>query len=133
MELVSLSQFLHNFWMKIFLLLYSINWRRFFVWLLLLREILGNMCVATVCWQACDVMKFGINLIFLTKLFFLHGQKVMIKVKYLENKKSFLDEIKSIFVILKELSMKQITQIFLEGENLTLIKLTYYIVLLYII
>ena len=44
LELVSLPHFLHNFWRKIFLLLHSINWPNFIVWLLLLREILVN-CV----------------------------------------------------------------------------------------
>ena len=48
LELVSLPHFLDNFWRKIFLL-YSINWPSFIVWLPLLREILGNMCIAIVC------------------------------------------------------------------------------------
>ena len=48
LELNSLPHFLHNFWRKIFLLLYSINWPNFIVWLPLLREILGNTCIATV-------------------------------------------------------------------------------------
>ena len=40
------------------------------------------------------------------------------KFKYLENKKSFLNEIKKIFIIFKGLSLKkQIRQIFLEGES----------------
>ena len=45
------------------------------------------------------------------------------KLKYLENEKSFKDEIKSIFhnlIIFKGLLMKQITQFFLEGESPTL-------------
>ena len=29
--------------------LYSINWPSFILWLPLLREKLGNMCIATVC------------------------------------------------------------------------------------
>ena len=40
MELVSLPHFLHNFWRKIFLLLYSINWPNFIIQLPLLCEIL---------------------------------------------------------------------------------------------
>ena len=43
-ELVSLLHFLHHFWRKIFLLLYSNNWPNFIFWLSLLREILYNMC-----------------------------------------------------------------------------------------
>ena len=47
--LVSLPHFPHNFWRKIFLLLYSINWPSFIVWLPLLLEILLNRCIAIVC------------------------------------------------------------------------------------
>ena len=52
-------------------------------------------------------------------------KKLLQKLKYLENEKSFLDEIKKhLFIIFKRLSIKQITQIFLEifqeGENPTL-------------
>ena len=39
-------------------------------------EILGNMCIVTVCEAGCDVKTFEIKLIFLIKLFFLHDQKV---------------------------------------------------------
>ena len=42
-------------------------------------------------------MKSEISLIFLIKSCFLHEQKVKTKCKYLENEKSFYDEIKSIF------------------------------------
>ena len=49
LELGSLPYFLHNFWSKIFLLIYSINWPSFIVWLSLLREILSNTCIAIVC------------------------------------------------------------------------------------
>ena len=79
LELVSLPHFLHNFWRKIFLLLYSINWPNFIVWLPLLCEILGNMCIAIVCKPGCDVMNFEVNLIFLINLFFLNDQRVMTK------------------------------------------------------
>ena len=48
-ELVSLPHFLHDFWRRMFLLLYSINWPNFIVWLPLIREILGNMCTVIVC------------------------------------------------------------------------------------
>ena len=44
-----LIQFLHNFWRKIFLFLSAINFPSFIVWLPLLREILGIMCIAIVC------------------------------------------------------------------------------------
>ena len=48
LELVFLPHSLHSFWGKIFLLLYSINCSSFIAWLPLLRDILSNMCIATV-------------------------------------------------------------------------------------
>ena len=78
-SLITLPHFSHNFWRKIFLLLCSINWPNFIVWLPLLCEILGNMCIAIVCKPGCDVMNFEVNLIFLIKPFFLHNQKVVTK------------------------------------------------------
>ena len=49
LELVSLTNVLHNFWRKTFLSFYPINWPSFIVWLPLLREILDNMCIAILC------------------------------------------------------------------------------------
>ena len=49
LELVSPSHFLHIFWGKIFRLLYSITWPYSNAWLLLFRDILGNMYIAIVC------------------------------------------------------------------------------------
>ena len=54
----SLPHFLHDFWKKMLLLLYSINWPNFIVWSPLLREILGSMCMVLVCWPDCDVINF---------------------------------------------------------------------------
>ena len=79
--LVSLPHFLHKFWRKIFILLYSMNWPNFIAWLPLLCEILGNMCIAIVCKPGSDVMNFEVNLIFLKKPLFLHDQKVMTKMQ----------------------------------------------------
>ena len=76
LELVFLPYFPHNFWRKIFLLLYSIHWPNFIVWFPLLCEILDNMCIAIFCKPRCDIMNFEVNLIFLIKLFFLHNWKV---------------------------------------------------------
>ena len=70
---------------------------KFIFWLPLLHEVSGNMCFAIGCQPGCDVMNFEVDFIFLIKPFFLHDQKVMTKFKYLENKKNFHDEIKSIF------------------------------------
>ena len=49
------------------------------VWLPLLCEISGNMCIAIVCEPGCEVMNFEVNLIFLIKPFFLRDLKVVIK------------------------------------------------------
>ena len=49
LDLVLFPHFLHDFWRKIFLLLYSITWPNFNVCLALLREIFGNMCILIVC------------------------------------------------------------------------------------
>ena len=58
-----------------FLLTYSITWLNFVVWLSLLLEMLGNMCIAIVCFPGCDVINFGINYIFLIKPFFYMTKK----------------------------------------------------------
>ena len=89
-ELVSLPHFPHNFWRKIFLLVYSINWPNFLVWLPLLCEILGNMCIASICISCCEAMNFEVNLMFLIKLFFLHNQKVMTKIEISWERKELL-------------------------------------------
>ena len=60
-------------------MLYSINLQNVIVWLPLLCEIFGDMCIAIVCKPGCDVMNFEVNLIFLIKPFFLHDQKVVTK------------------------------------------------------
>ena len=49
LDLVFFPRFLHDFWRKIFLLLYSITWPNFNVCLTLLRDIFGNMCIPIVC------------------------------------------------------------------------------------
>ena len=77
--MVSPAHFVYDFSIKMFLMLYSINRPNFMVWLTLLLEILGNMCIAIVCYPGCEVMDFEINLIILIKPFFLHAQKVKTK------------------------------------------------------
>ena len=89
--------FAHSFSRKIFLMLYSINWPNFIVWLSLLLEILINMCTEIVCSPSCDVMRFKINRIFLIKPFLDVTKNSRQNFKYLENEKSFYGEIISIF------------------------------------
>ena len=50
LQVVALLHFLHDFWSKMFLLIYSINWPNLIVWLLLFHEILGSMWILIVCW-----------------------------------------------------------------------------------
>ena len=90
LELVFLPHFLHNFWRKIFLLLYSINWPNFIVWLPLSCEILGNMRIAIACKPSCDVLNFEVSLIFLIKPFFRHDQKVVTKTSISWERKELL-------------------------------------------
>ena len=79
-QLVSLPHFLDGSWIKIFVLLHSINWPNFIVWLLSLRDVLGNMWVVIVSEPGSDVINFEINLIFLINSVFLHDQKVKTKI-----------------------------------------------------
>ena len=48
---------------KMVLMLYSINWPNFIVWWRILLEILGNMCIVTVCWPGCGIINLKINFI----------------------------------------------------------------------
>ena len=82
---------------QMFLMLYSPNWPNFIVWLLLLLEILGNMCMAIVFVPDSDVINFKINLGFLIKPFFYLIKKSRWKFRYLEIEKNFQGEMKSIF------------------------------------
>ena len=90
--------FVYDFSRKICLMLYSINRPNFIVWLFLLLEILGNVCIATVCFPECDVINFEINFTFPINLFFYMIKTCRQKSKYLESEKSFRHEIKSIFL-----------------------------------
>ena len=82
--LVSPPHFVYDFSRKMFLMLHSINWPNFIVWLLLLLEILGNMCITIFCLPGCDH-------------FATLPKKSRQKVKHLENEKSFWREIENIF------------------------------------
>ena len=62
--IVSLPHFVYDVLRKILLMLYSIYWPSFIVWLRLLLEILGNVYIAIVCFPGCDVINFEINVSF---------------------------------------------------------------------
>ena len=59
--IVSTPYFVHDFSRKMVLIWYSIDWPNFIVWLPLLLEILGNICVAIACFTSCDVKDFEIK------------------------------------------------------------------------
>ena len=60
--IVSAPHFVYDFSRKMFFMLYSVNWPNSIVWWLLLLDILGNMCIAVVCFPGCDVTDLEINL-----------------------------------------------------------------------
>ena len=93
---VSLSHFLYDFWRKIFLILYSLNWPNFIVWLLLHLETLRNMWIAIFC-AGCEAIIFEINVIFLIKPFLYMTEKSRQEFRYLGNENSFSGKMKSIF------------------------------------
>ena len=95
--LVSSPHFVYDFSKMTFLMLYSIYWPNFNVWLPLFLDILVNMCITIVCEPGCYVIKFEINLIFLIKMFCYMTKKSRQKLKYNENERSFWGEIESIF------------------------------------
>ena len=68
-----------TFYVQFHVLLYSINWPHFIVWLSLPLEILSNMCNLIVCLLGCDVINFEINLNLSNQAIFLHDQKVKTK------------------------------------------------------
>ena len=72
-----------------FLMLYSINRTYFIIWLPLLLEVLGNMCIVIACFPGRDVMNFEINLNFLIKPFFYIIKKWRQKYKHLEDENNF--------------------------------------------
>ena len=86
MELVSLPQFLHNFWRKMFLSCF-INWPNFLSNCLYFFRYLAIRSV--IVWvPVCDVIHFEINL-FLSNRFPTEPKKSGLKIKYLKNEKSF--------------------------------------------
>ena len=87
--LVSPPHFMYDFSRKIFLMLYSVKWPTFIVWLPLLLEILDNI----TCCPVYDVINFEINHIFLIKSLFQITKKSGQKYEYLKNEKSYQYEI----------------------------------------
>ena len=90
LRIVSPAYFVYDFLTKVFLVLCSINWLNVIVWLPLLLEILGDICITIVCKPVCDVINFKINLIFLIKLFFYMTKNVKAKAEISRGQKEFL-------------------------------------------
>ena len=103
LELFPLPHFLQDFWRRIFLKLYSINWPDLIVWLSFFHEILGNICIVIACFQGCDVVNLEIDLIFLINLVSYIIKNARTKF-FLRNEKCFWDEIKNNFIIFKGIS-----------------------------
>ena len=97
LELAFLPYFLHDFWIKMFLTFYSINWPNLNASLILFLEILGYMCSIIIFRPACDVINFEINLGFLIKPFSDMTKKSGQKFKDFKNEKSFYHETRSTF------------------------------------
>ena len=106
--LVPPPHFVYDFSRKMFLILHSISWPNFIIWLYLLLEILDNMSITIVYYPGCDAIKFEINRIILIKPFRCMTKKSRQKLKYPENEKSFWGEIKTFFIIFKDLSVTKI-------------------------
>ena len=98
--ILSPARFGYDFSTKMFLMLCSIKWPNFIVWLPLLLEILGNMCIIIVCWPGCDVINSKINLIFLINLFLYRTKKVK-NLNILRMKRAFKVKWKTFFIIFK--------------------------------
>ena len=67
---------------KMFLILYSINWRKFIVWFSLFREVLGNMCVVNLWFLCYYVINFKIRLF----LYINKNSKQNFQVSWEQNK-----------------------------------------------
>ena len=98
--LVSPPHFLHYFLGKLLLMLHSINWPNFIVWLPLLLDISGNMCIVIVLSsffpryvkyvnkQTNKKKTFEIYLSFLIKPFSYMTRNSEQKLKFVKNEKS---------------------------------------------
>ena len=64
--------------------------KNFIVWLSLLLEILGDMCIAILCCLVCDAINFEINHSFLIKPFFYITKKPRHKNKISQERKQLL-------------------------------------------
>ena len=98
----------------------SINSPNFIVWFPSLLEILGNICIAVICYPVCDVRTFEIKLSFLIKPFFYVTKTSGQNVNHLRTKRVLNMKWKVFFITFKGLLLEEIKLTFLEGVSLTL-------------
>ena len=102
--IASPTHFMYDFSRKMFIMLCYVNWTNFITWLLLLLEILGNKCIAIVCFPGCDVINFQTNLIFLIEPFFYMIKKSDKNWNILGTKRAFKVK-KAFFITLRVLKI----------------------------
>ena len=107
LRIVSPQHFVNNFSRKMSLMLHFINRPDLIVWLPLLFQIFVSQYMYC-CFPGCDVINFGINLIFPIKPFFYMTKKSRQNFKYLENKNAFKVKWKAISSFLKGLQLPKI-------------------------
>ena len=108
---------------KTILKLYSISWLNFIVWLPLLLEISGNVCIANVFYWVCYLISFIERFSYIT-------QNSEQKLKYLKNKKEFFEvKWKPIFNFFRRLS---VVSNCLRPEGATLIGIIIIIIIIII-
>ena len=91
LKISSPINFVYDFFLKkIFLMLHSINWPNFTIWLPLLLEVLDNIWLIIVCFPGCDVIIFEIKFIFLIKSFLYMTEKSREKFNSRENEQKKL-------------------------------------------
>ena len=129
LELAFLPCFLYNFWRKIFLFLYCINWTNFSVyfmryWTIWLLQLSVNHVVMSWilkfilsdrrCLSSCQIDVVSSRFFYMTK-------SRDNNLKTLRTNRAFKMKQKVFFIIFKGFLLKQITQFFLEGESPTII------------
>ena len=102
---MSPPHFVYSFLRKMFPMLHSIKWQNLIFWLALLIEILGNVCIAVICFLGCDAIDFKINLIFLVKPLLYMTKKSRKIWNILGTKRAFKVKPKAFFIIFKGLSV----------------------------
>ena len=101
---VSRPHFVYDFSRKMCPMLHTFNLPNFIIWMPLLLEILGSMCIVIVCLPDCDVINFEINLIFLIKPFFYMTKKSRQNLNILRKKRAFFSSFWKGFQLAKIIS-----------------------------